>query len=346
MNSTFPARGRASNEVAEEPFLDSLRGFFFKPSSPHTLAVIRIACGGMIAYIHLVWMMDLESFMGPHALINNASWKALHRGHIADYKWTYLAQTESMSLLRAHEILACLSGILLCFGVYTRTFAIVAWFTTLMTAHRMTGLLFGLDQIVLLLAMYLCISRSGNVWSFDRWMQHRFSSACRSWSWFDAMAGLRSASQSRNECTPEIPDCWSNTLATRLIQLHLCVIYLFGGLGKLRGEMWWDGSAMWYTVASYDYQSMDMTWTGHFAILSSMATHLTLFWEVSYIAMIWPKWVRAWTLFVALIVHGGIALFLGMFTFGLMMIVANMAFVPPQRMRRLLPLLPLFDTDR
>ena len=74
---------------------------------------------------------------------------------------------------------------------------------------------------------------------------------------------------------------------------------------------------------------MDMTWIGHFPILSSMATHLTLFWEVSYSALVWPRWTRTWTLLVALVVHSGIALFLGMVTFGVMMIVANVAFVSP-----------------
>ena len=39
--------------------------------------------------------------------------------------------------------------------------------------------------------------------------------------------------------------CVANNVATRLLQVHLCVIYMFGGLAKVRGETWWDGSAMW-----------------------------------------------------------------------------------------------------
>ena len=33
-------------------------------------------------------------------------------------------------------------------------------------------------------------------------------------------------------------------LAIRLIQVHMCVIYLFSGLGKLKGDTWWEGSAI------------------------------------------------------------------------------------------------------
>ena len=70
-------------------------------------------------------------------------------------------------------------------------------------------------------------------------------------------------------------------------------------------------------------------------MLSSMATHLTLFWEVSYCAMVWPRWTRPWALLIALIVHAGIALFLGMITFCFMMIIANIAFVSPTIIRNL-----------
>ncbi len=322
-------------ERNSESFNVAIRHFFFTPSSAHTLAVIRICTGAMIAYIHLVWMLELESFMGPHALVDNASWKALHQGAVPDYKWTYLAHTDSMAILWGHELLACLSALMLCAGFFTRTFAALTWLTTLMTAHRMTGMLFGLDQIALMVAMYLCLGRPGNVWSVDQWLLHRWATGLLNRPWGRVMSGMPTLRLDEDGCDTQAPDCWSNTFSTRLIQLHLCVIYLFGGLGKLRGEMWWDGSAMWYSIASYEYQSIDMTWTGHFAILSSMVTHLTLFWEVSYCALIWPRWTRASTLAIALLVHGGIALFLGMFTFGLMMIVANLAFITPQQMRTL-----------
>ncbi len=266
--------------------------------------------------------------MGPFALINNTTWNALHNGPVPDYKWTYLALTESMPIIWCHEIVACIAGLCMALGFMTRMFSILAWFTTLMTAHRMTGMLFGLDQVTLMLAMYLCLSRSGSLWSLDSWLNQRFQDAYKRHTWLRHCSGLLTLG-----CDSTISACWSNTFATRLIQLHLCVIYLFGGLGKLRGEMWWDGSAMWYSVASYEYQSLDMTWTGHFSVLSSIATHVTLFWEFSYCALIWPKWTRGWMLSVALLVHGGIALFMGMITFGLMMIVANAAFVSPSRIQ-------------
>jgi hypothetical protein len=194
----------------------------------------------------------------------------------------------------------------MCVGFASRWTIPIAWLATLLTAHRLAPFTFGLDQVVLMLAMYLCIGNSSDVWSVDARMR-------------------------RGE---EPAFTWNNTLATRLIQLHLCVIYLFGGLGKLRGWMWWDGSAMWFSAASYEYQSLPLTWIGSMPTVGSILTHLTLAWEFSYAALVWPLWTRRWMLAMAILVHGGIAIHLGMITFGAMMIVANLAFVEPSSLER------------
>lgn len=278
-------------------FSQSVEQFFFAPSSPEVLAWIRIATGAMIAYIHLIWLMDLKSFFGPDALVNGEVLESLHRGR---WKWTYLSGNESLLLATFHEIAAFGAGIAMALGIQSRYFTPLAWFLTLMTVHRLPPMLFGLDQIVVMLSFALSVSRSGDAWSLDR-----------KFGW--------------------IPDpivSWRNTLATRLIQLHLCAIYFFGGLGKARGWMWWDGSAMWFSAASYEYQSLDLTWIGRLPTLGSILTHMTLFWEITYAALVWPKSTRPIVLAIAFFVHAGIGLFLGMITFGTMMIVANLAFLP------------------
>ncbi len=122
-------------------------------------------------------------------------------------------------------------------------------------------------------------------------------------------------------------------IAVRLLQVHLCVIYLFGGIGKMRGENWWDGSAMWMSIASLEYQSLDLTWMVHHRWLLALLTHVTVFWETFYCFLVWPKLTRPICLALAVLVHGGIAMALGMKTFGLAMLIANLAFVAPELVR-------------
>jgi hypothetical protein len=110
----------------------------------------------------------------------------------------------------------------------------------------------------------------------------------------------------------------------------MCVIYLFGGIGKARGELWWDGSALWYAFAIKEYQSLDMLWTVRFPAVVALLTHLTVLWELSYAFLVWPKLTRPFMIGMAILVHAGIAIALGMKTFGLAMIIANLAFIYPE----------------
>jgi hypothetical protein len=312
--------------------LDNLLAFFFRPTSAHTLVPIRIATGFMIAYVHCVWLLGLEDFLGPNALVDTELWLRLHGGDSelgipGDSKWTYLAWTDSISLIRVHEMLGIVFGLLAGLGLLTRLSMLAAWFLTLMTVHRMTGFLFGLDQIVIMLSFYLCIAKSNEVGSVDRLLCDRFPRLARSRG-MRLLTGLRESTNERPQLS------WQNGLSTRLMQIHLCIIYFFGGLGKLRGEMWWDGSALWFAAASYEYQSNDLTWMGRYPVIVAMLTHITLFWEVLYPAIVWPRWTRPAAVSLAIAVHLGIAMFMGMITFGFMMIIANLSFVSPELTRR------------
>lgn len=280
--------------------------FWFSAQQPHALATIRICCGMMLTYVHVIWAARLSDFLGEHAWIDRQTIQQIHR---EDWAWSWLWYTDSSVLLGLHQALAIVVCVMMTFGVLTRITVPLAWFLTLMVCHRATLALFGLDQVVVMLSMYLMVSRCGSVWSVDVWLRNRFGGA-----WF----------------LPESSPCVSNNIATRLIQIHLCVIYLFGGLSKMRGEMWFDGSALWYTIVNYEYQSLDLTWLGKSRIAISTLTAATIFWETFYCALVWPRLTRPIALAMALLVHAGIALGLGMITFGSIMIVANFAFIDPR----------------
>jgi hypothetical protein len=165
-----------------------------------------------------------------------------------------------------------------------------------------------------MLAMYLAVGPSGDAFSLDRWLKRR------------------------NADEPlSVPRSWTANLAIRLIQIHMCIIYLFAGMAKLTGLAWWDGTALWMAFGNMEYQSMDMTWIANHPILINVMTHVTLFWEISYWALVWSRLTRPVVLLLAIPLHLGIAICLGMITFGLIMLVGNMAFLPPDFVRGLVP---------
>lgn len=285
---------------------DGWDAFWFTPSLPHTLAVIRICCGAMLVYVHLIWATLISDFFGPTAWISQ---QAIIELHSQDWGWSWLFYVDSAPLLWVHQIVAILVSLMMTVGLLTRIAIPLAWWMTLMVCHRMTGALFGLDQIVVMLSMYLMFACSGSVWSLDARLSAGRTAAS---GWFSSSA-------------PHV----SNTIVTRLIQLHLCVIYIFGGLSKMRGEMWFEGSALWWTAVNFEYQSLDITWLGKAPWLIAGLTACTIFWETFYCALVWPRSTRPIALGMAVMVHGGIALALGMMTFGFIMLVANFAFISP-----------------
>ncbi len=290
---------------------DSWNRFWFEPLAPHTLAFIRIVTGMMLLYMHAVWASDLMAFLGPDAWLTGDVVRKVHEG---DYTWTYLTYVDSPILIWLNHLLMIAVALLFTVGMWTRVTAPLAWILNLMYCHRLTGHLFGLDQIMMMLMMYLMIAPCGAVYSLDaiRFRNRAVSEVRKSW-W---LPGPGSSTSAR--------------IATRLIQLHLCIIYLFGGVSKLRGEMWWDGTALWYALVNWEYQSIDAIWLGYYPTLLGALAHITIFWETFYCAAIWPRFSRPWALAIAFGVHLGIAAGLGMITFGLMMIVANLSFVSPE----------------
>jgi hypothetical protein len=109
---------------------------------------------------------------------------------------------------------------------------------------------------------------------------------------------------------------------------------LFSGLGKLQGASWWSGEAAWISSANLEYQYLiDMTRLANHPWIINILTHTIAFWELAYCALVWPRLTRPWVLLLAVLVHGGIAVAYGMPTFGLVMLIGNLAFISPQTVR-------------
>jgi vitamin K-dependent gamma-carboxylase-like protein len=291
--------------------IDGWNRFWFTPADAATLALIRIFAGAMLFYTHLVWSLGLTDFFGASGWLSAEAVKTLQRD---TYAWSYLWLLKTPVALWGAHVAGLVVLALLTAGLFTRITSVLAWLVALAYVHRAPGSLFGLDQINVMLAMYLMIGASGDAFSIDRWRQRRGA----------------------GEGPAAVPPRVSTNIAVRLIQLHMCIIYLFAGTAKLTGPAWWNGTAMWNAFGNLEYQSLDMTWLHSHPWLVNLMTHVTVFWELYYCALIWPRRLRPLMLALAVPLHLGIALCLGMMTFGLAMLIGNLAFVSPVVVRAIL----------
>ncbi len=283
--------------------------FWFAKNEPHTLCLLRVLSGGLMFYTHLIWSFDLIKIIGPHGWApSKVSHEVFERwGRDYSFAWTHFdwLPVNTAVIWTAH-ILALIVFALFTLGYRTRVMAVLACFLTISYSHRFSLLQYGLDQVNGMMALYLMLGPCGERYSIDAWLRSKETEAAR----------------------PK--EFVSVNLAIRLLQIHLCIVYFYSGVEKMRGPAWWDGSAVWEALASFQYQSLNMTWLAHAPIVLAFMTHLTVFWEATYPALVWPKSTRWFALGCAVLIHGGIGVAMGMPTFGAAMIFANMCFLSPK----------------
>ena len=221
--------------------VDGWDRFWFTGIDPAGLGLIRILTGWMLVYTHLVWTLGLNRFLGPDSMLPP---EYVQEFHGSSWAWSYLFWIESPLLLKITHGIALLIFLSFMVGFKTRWTGILSFLITVAYINRTVHGLFGLDQINGFLAFYLAIGPSGAAYSVDRWLKSRKSNA--------HLAIQKSVGAN---------------VSTRLIQLHMCIVYLFAALGKLQGETWWTGEALWGALANYEYQTIDMTWTAEYPML-------------------------------------------------------------------------------
>ncbi|MEM9660424.1 MAG: HTTM domain-containing protein, partial [Planctomycetota bacterium] len=195
--------------------------FWFTPVDPATLSLIRLLAGGMLFYTHLIWSLDLAAFLGPQGWIPADVVRDIKGDHWS--MWSVFFTIKSTWLLWTTHLLALATMACLAVGLFSRIAAVLAYVLAVSYAHRITpGAFFGLDKTNCMLAMYLMLGPCGARYSLDRlWRLRRGD-------------------------VDDPPKSVSANVALRLIQVHLCVMYLFTALAKLEGENWKAGTAVWW----------------------------------------------------------------------------------------------------
>jgi len=193
---------------------------------------------------------------------------------------------------------ACLlvAGCCLLLGLFCRPAAIIAWFLHLCAAQSGGLLAYGADNFMTMGLFYLMLSPLPDRFSVD----HRLVKT--------------------SPKDPQLLGFWR-----RVLQVHLCLVYFFGGLGKSLGSGWWDGSNLWraLTRPPFDIISPDILVRFKY-LLPILGISICLI-ELGYVFFIWMKKTRFVWLVCILGMHIAIGLTMGMYLFALVMIVLNLA---------------------
>jgi hypothetical protein len=135
-----------------------------------------------------------------------------------------------------------------------------------------------------------------------------------------------------------LPDVSSDIVSSafvRLIQIQLCLSYAYTGIEKLKGAQWWEGSAVWYVVGMRELVAVDMSVLRHFPTVIAAVSMLTVIFEVYFIFAVANKTLRPYWLLIGLGMHIGIAVFMSLPFFGIIMLAPYILFLDSQKLREL-----------
>jgi hypothetical protein len=282
-----------------------LLGFLFAPETDKWLGVLRIGLGLQVAVYALFLRTDwhflfsstgkalvsrklgeaITSFDSP--LIPKLGWLVALGGY------AHIGEDDVLSI--AWACLLCM-GVLLLFGLLSRPAAIIAWFLHLCAAESGGLFAYGADNFMTMGLFYLMLSPLPDRYALDH-------------SLLKVKLG-----------DPQFLGFWR-----RVLQVHMCFVYLIGGLAKCLGSGWWNGSNFWQSLTrpSFEIISPDILVRFKYA-LPILGISICLI-ELGYPFFIWIRKTRFFWLVCILAMHAAIGLAMGLYLFALVMIVLNLA---------------------
>jgi hypothetical protein len=112
----------------------------------------------------------------------------------------------------------------------------------------------------------------------------------------------------------------------KLLQVHLSIVYLFSGLEKALGFNWWNGESIWRALHN-EFGLIDLAYIDSIPSpwIFIVAGWMTIVTELLYPLFINLKKTRVLWVSLTIGMHCSIIVFLGLFHFGAIMILFNLA---------------------
>src|SRR5213078_2241635 len=111
----------------------------------------------------------------------------------------------------------------------------------------------------------------------------------------------------------------------RVLQVHLCFVYFFGGLAKFLGNGWWNGSNLWRSLIRPPFNLISPDILVRFKYLLPILGISIVLIDLGYVFFIWMQKTQFIWLVCIVGMHIAIGLTMGLYLFALVMIVLNLA---------------------
>jgi Vitamin K-dependent gamma-carboxylase len=264
-----------------------------------------------------VWRLVAGATMLIEYLLNYAQRRYLH-GPESPFPFDVFSQT------RPYSIYAWGSSPLyfeVCFhlGILFATLWLVGWRTRWVAPvnfmfwwslqQRFPGLWDGGDNIMRLVLIYSMFANTSAYFSMD--------------------ASRRRQKPPRSRPTLEKTAAMLHNAAMLAFAIQLGVMYGVAGLTKVQGEMWREGTALYYALRGGQYVWPGKSeWLYRNGPLMAFVSQTTVLFQISFPFMLFMnRYMRLLVILISICFHVSIALFMGLITFSLYMMAVDLALI-------------------
>ncbi len=282
--------------------------FWFEPASPMPMALYRIVYGLIVLWFGFLLCPDLLFWFGPASPVSNPVSREWPSEILLD-PLILFPQTDT-TIMAAFAILM-ISAFSLTIGLFSRASAFLLFLGLVSFHHHNWLILNSGDTIMRISALYLAVSNCGDALSVDRLIK----------------TYVKGGKEPR---TPQPKAPW----AQRLMQIQLTLLYCQAFFSKLAGEMWVNGTALYYTTRLEDFRRFYFAPIADNVEILKYLTWATLAVELSLFTLIWLKDLRYIVIALGLLLHISIDLTMNLPIFQWLMMAAFIPFVYPEDLEK------------
>ncbi len=286
--------------------------FWFTPSDPVALCTLRL-CVGILGTIWF-WNLgrDFEFLFGTDGLLTLEKIQ-LWRGEWGFSIFDWVRTNSDLKLI--HWIGTALFAAF-AVGLLSRLTNVLCLILTLSVLHRGPMLNTPFEDVLAFVLLYLCLAPTGAALSVDSFWQS---------------SKLKPQSSGASQSLSNLSYCV--TLATRLLQIHITLVYVAMVLAKLHVPAWWLGEAAWWLAESPSTRLFSPEQADKLEFVLNAWTHAIVFFEAMFAILIWNTVARPLVLALSVIMWGTLSILTGQVLFSLLVIAMGIAFVSPKWLR-------------
>lgn len=277
--------------------------FFFQPVPTEGMALFRIVWMLLLAAYFVLDLPNYQLFYGAEGILSLKTVAGqFPYPHMNIFHMLGVGEG-SLQFISVLYGLAIFSALV---GFYTRTSMVIVLVCMVSFHQRNIWLLSSSDLLIRATTILMIFSPAGHALSLDAYF-------------------------ARKEGKP-LEREWAPWVL-RVIQIQLSVVYLWTVWHKLKGDTWFDGTALYYATRQAAMTNFPVPWLMDSLVFLKISTWGTLLLEVALGSLIWIKEFRKPLIIFGILFHLGIEYVMSIPFFELAMIALLINFFTPEELK-------------